>query len=122
MIRSLRSLQLPLAAVLAVSMSAASVLAAEKLGPDPEKLSKSRQQAIDFLKTTQSDDGGWTTPNAPGIAALVTYALLESGVPADDPTVKKALDHLASFEQKDGGVYYSKSNHRNYETCIVLMA
>ena len=69
------------------------------LGPKAKQLAESRQRAIEFLKTTQSDDGGWTTPNAPGIAALVTYALLESGVPADDPAVKKAFEHLAGFER-----------------------
>ncbi|MCG8649789.1 MAG: hypothetical protein MI861_08145, partial [Pirellulales bacterium] len=58
----------------------------------------------------------------PGISALVTTALLESGVPASDPTVAKALKRLEGFVQKDGGIYYSKSNHRNYETCISIMA
>ncbi len=59
---------------------------------------------------------------APGISALVTTALLRSGVPAADPMVAKALKNLEGYVQEDGGVYYSKSNHRNYETSICILA
>ena len=107
------------------SLLATNVFAADKsssIGPDAKLLTTTRSQAIDFLRTTQRDDGSWTAPNAPGITALVVSSLLESGLPADDPTVAKALKHLEAFIQKDGGIYDSKSNHRNYETCISLMA
>ncbi|MCA9013945.1 MAG: terpene cyclase/mutase family protein [Planctomycetaceae bacterium] len=89
---------------------------------DLQTLKKAQQQGINFLKNSQLDDGLWTTETVPGISALVTTALLESGVPASDPVVAKALKRLEGFIQKDGGIYYSKSNHRNYETCISIMA
>jgi squalene-hopene/tetraprenyl-beta-curcumene cyclase len=89
---------------------------------DAAKLVKARQSAIEFLRTTQADDGSWTSPTAPGISGLVTTALLKSGVSPDDPMAKKALAHLATFVQEDGGIYYVKSDHRNYETSICLMA
>jgi squalene-hopene/tetraprenyl-beta-curcumene cyclase len=92
------------------------------VGPDAEQLKKLRRRAIDFLRTTQADDGSWTTPTAPGIGALVTTALLQNGLPPDDPTVARALKHLESFIQDDGGIYYEKTPHRNYETCIALLA
>ncbi|MFH1304101.1 MAG: hypothetical protein ABIK07_23850, partial [Planctomycetota bacterium] len=89
---------------------------------DLPTLKKTQMKGINFLKNSQLDDGLWTTETVPGISALVTTALLESGVPASDPVVAKALKRLEGFVQKDGGIYYAKSNHRNYETCISIMA
>lgn len=86
------------------------------------KVDAARQQAIDFLRTTQSDDGSWTSPTAPGITGLVTTAVLKSGLAPTDPMAEKALKHLATFVQDDGGIYYVKSDHRNYETSICLLA
>lgn len=96
--------------------------AAKPIGPSAEKLKQIRSRGINYLRTTQSKDGSWTTPNAVGINGLIAYALLRSGVPADDPSVAKVLKHLKSFAKPDGGIYYKKSNHRNYETCISMMA
>lgn len=87
-----------------------------------QKLKMTQMKGINFLKNSQLDDGLWTTETVPGISALVTTALLESGVPASDPVVAKALKRLEEFVKKDGGIYYAKSNHRNYETCISIMA
>lgn len=87
-----------------------------------QKLKTTQIKGINFLKNSQLDDGLWTTETVPGISALVTTALLESGVPASDPVVAKALKRLEEFVKKDGGIYYAKSNHRNYETCISIMA
>lgn len=87
-----------------------------------QELKKIQMQGVNFLKNSQLEDGLWTTETVPGISALVTTALLESGVPASDPVVAKALKRLEGYVQKDGGIYYEKSNHRNYETCISIMA
>ncbi|WP_232103517.1 prenyltransferase/squalene oxidase repeat-containing protein [Gimesia algae] len=98
--------------------------AAESLLPAArqQELKKIQKQGVNFLKNSQLEDGLWTTETVPGISALVTTALLESGVPASDPVVAKALKRLEGYVQKDGGIYYEKSNHRNYETCISIMA
>lgn len=85
-------------------------------------LKKIQKQGVNFLKNSQLEDGLWTTETVPGISALITTALLESGVPASDAVVAKALKRLEGYVQKDGGIYYIKSNHRNYETCISIMA
>lgn len=87
-----------------------------------KQVSDARAKGIAFLKTTQSDDGSWTSPNSPGITGLVVTALLRSGVPTEDPTVAKGLTFLKSFVQPDGGIYHPKSSHRNYETCIAILA
>jgi len=85
-----------------------------------------RQTAIDrgvaFLKTTQGDQGTWTSPTSLGVTGLVTYSLLVSGVPVDDPTVKTALKTMEANVQPDGGIYHKESSHKNYETAIVLQA
>lgn len=109
------------AIVLSVSVLGANAWSAE-FGPKAEDLAAARGKAVDFLKTAQNDDGSWTSPDAPGISGLVAYSLLLSGVEPDDPAMKKALAHLESFKQPDGGIYLPKSNHANYETSIVMLA
>lgn len=109
--------------ILGVTLNAATSLRADDaVGPDANALQASIAQGVEFLRTTQADDGSWTSPTQPGISALVATALLKSGVSADDLTAQKALKHLESFIQEDGGVYYKESKHRNYETSIALLA
>ncbi len=105
------------------SQAAEPAAAASKfVGADAKQLKRSRTQAINFLRTSQADDGSWTTPTAPGITALVATALMQNGLPASNPTIVRAFDHLKSHVKKDGGIYFSKSNHRNYETSISMLA
>ncbi len=87
-----------------------------------KKIDRMTAKGVQFLKTTQSDDGSWTSATAPGITALCTIGLLKNGVDASDPNVTKALKHLESYVQKDGGIYYPQGRHRNYETCLTLLA
>ena len=109
-------------AVVSFSLAWGRVLPAQSVGPQPADLAKSREQAINFLKTSQAAGGHWTSPEAPGISGLVVYSLLLSGVPAADPIVDKGLQHLSTFVQPDGGIYSPKSHHGNYETSICLLA
>lgn len=80
-----------------------------------------KTRGIDYLRNSQNEDGSWTSADRPGVSGLVTTSLLRSGLKADDPTVAKALSHLESFIQEDGGIYNPQGNHRNYETCIAVM-
>lgn len=89
---------------------------------DAKKVTESRQQAIAFLRTSQNDEGWWTSPTAPGVSGLITASLLKNGVKPSDAMAEKALKHLLTFVQEDGGIYYIKSDHRNYETSICLLA
>ncbi|VAX37067.1 hypothetical protein MNBD_PLANCTO02-2697 [hydrothermal vent metagenome] len=93
-----------------------------KFGPDKKTFDKAQQKAINFLRNSQLDDGSWTSPKAPGISALVLNSLMQNGVKVDDPTIVKGLKRLEDYIQKDGGIYYPKGNHLNYETCIALIA
>jgi squalene-hopene/tetraprenyl-beta-curcumene cyclase len=81
-----------------------------------------QNKGVNFLKTSQGEDGSWTSPTQPGISGMVVYSLLASGVPVDDPTVAKGLKHLESFAQPDGGLYAPTTSHKNYETSIIVMA
>src|SRR5947209_7067608 len=89
---------------------------------DAAKIDAARREAIEFLRITQLEDGAWTQETAPGVSGLITWALLRGGVSPRDPMLEKALKHLATFVQEDGGVYFVKSDHRNYETSICLLA
>ncbi|HUG91399.1 MAG TPA: prenyltransferase/squalene oxidase repeat-containing protein, partial [Planctomycetaceae bacterium] len=72
--------------------------------PDGKQtLSDAVSRGIGFLRTAQNADGGWAAPQGgfeTGVTALVTLALLESGVAADDAQVARALELLASAEPK----------------------
>jgi squalene-hopene/tetraprenyl-beta-curcumene cyclase len=108
---------------LAAAVVAQPVLAADqKFGPDVQKLAEARQRGIDFLKASQTDDGTWTSNTSTGVTALAITALLRSGVPVSDRTVAKGLSALEKFVQKDGGIYHPKTQHKNYETCVAVMA
>ncbi|MSR60184.1 MAG: hypothetical protein EXS05_21525 [Planctomycetaceae bacterium] len=93
-----------------------------KLENEAAPLTAARKKGLEFLRTTQAADGSWTSPTAPGIAGLVTAAMIKGGAKPDDPAVARALAHLSSFVQEDGGIYELKSAHRNYETSICLLA
>ena len=70
-----------------------------------------------FLADTQNRDGTWPGGNfssySTGVNALATLALLNSGMPADDPTLAKALEHLESPRVDPS---------KTYEIAMVIMA
>jgi squalene-hopene/tetraprenyl-beta-curcumene cyclase len=94
----------------------------KQFGPDARKLAEARQKAVDFLKATQANDGTWTSNTSTGVTALAITALLQSGVPVTDPTVAKGLSALEKYVQKDGGIYQPNTSHKNYETCVAVVA
>lgn len=61
-----------------------------------EPRSQAVERAIAFLQEKQRADGSWSDPVGyeGGITALCTLALLRSGVAADEPSIKRALDYL----------------------------
>jgi squalene-hopene/tetraprenyl-beta-curcumene cyclase len=91
-------------------------------GPDQDKLAAGRNKAIEYLKTSQAEDGSWTSPEAGGISALCTYALLESGVSKDDPVVAKALARIEKSAQPDGSICPPNARIAAYETAIAVLA
>ena len=80
---------------------------------NPEVVTKSLQRGVNFLKDQQDVDGNWSEnqSNPGGITALCTLAMLNSGVPNDDPAMKKALAYLRTFSVDRIGTTYSTSLH-----------
>jgi squalene-hopene/tetraprenyl-beta-curcumene cyclase len=108
---------------LSLVLAANSLLAADtNLGPDTHKLAEARHKAVDFLKSSQADDGSWTSNTSTGVTALAITALLDSGVPVSDQNVAKGLAALEKYVQKDGGIYHPSTSHKNYETCVAVLA
>lgn len=80
-------------------------------------------KGIDFLTLKgQAEDGSYTKANGPGITGLVVAGILRNGRSPDDPAVAKSLKYLESFIHPDGGIYAKESFHKNYETCICVLA
>lgn len=78
---------------------------------------------VDYLRLRgQADDGSFSSASGIGPTGLVVAGLLDVGVPAEDPMVAKGLAYLAKHVQPDGGVYTLESLHRNYDTCIAMVA
>lgn len=108
--------------VVPLALMSGSILICPTAARAADDVAASREKAVAFLKTSQLPEGAWTAPDALGITGLVTYGLLEAGVPPTDPVIQKAIKHLLTFSQPDGGIYNPKSHHGNYETGITAMA
>jgi hypothetical protein len=69
-----------------------------------EQVRRSLDRAIGYLRREQLKRGHWAELAQGGyhggVTALCTLALLESGVDAEDPTVRRALNHLRSVDAK----------------------
>ncbi|HEV3386714.1 MAG TPA: hypothetical protein VG097_18000 [Gemmata sp.] len=70
-------------------------------------VSVARKGAIEYLKDKQNKDGNWESAvfnllaeMEGGQTALVTLALLESGLPFNDPTITKAVEYLVKLPPK----------------------
>lgn len=75
-----------------------------------------------LIETGQADDGSFSAQVGPAVTALAVVGLVKTGTPADAPAVRKAIDHLLSFKQENGGIHPPESLVSNYETAIALMA
>lgn len=67
---------------------------------DPEDVRRAIDRAVAYLKREQRGDGTWSEwpGHTGGITALCTLALLNAGVPPDDPQIQKALNHLRGLK------------------------
>ena len=90
--------------------------------PNPAKVADAINRAADFLKKAQAKDGSFSSSTGPGVTAIVAASLLKSGRPVSDPVVAAALKYLEGNVHEDGGIYQQGGNHKNYETCLAIVA
>lgn len=91
------------------------------VGPSAKEVRAVLHKAVDFLKTTQNEDGSFSPKVAgPGISALVAAGLLQNGHGAKEPLLAKTLAYLEKQVQKDGGIY--SKFLANYTTSVAIMA
>lgn len=80
-------------------------------------------RAVDYLRQQgQADDGSFSGQAGVGPTGLVVAGLLDVGLTAEDPMVAKALRYMEQHVQPTGGIHTDDSRHRNYDTCIAVMA
>src|SRR4051812_31163511 len=61
---------------------------------DHAKINEAINEATDFLKHAQANDGSFSASSGPGVTAIVGAALMRSGRGPQDPVVAKALKYL----------------------------
>ena len=76
------------------------------MGVTPAMVQNAIAGGIEFLKSTQGKSGGWKEEDIHigGISSLCTLALLNAGVPVDDPSMVKALNFLREIDPTSGPV------------------
>ncbi|MCA9239493.1 MAG: terpene cyclase/mutase family protein, partial [Planctomycetales bacterium] len=109
-------------AALTLILLAAPLQAAESTGASTDAYGTTVSKAIVFLTNAQAEDGSWSGYTGPAVTSMATAALLRHGRTPSDPVVSKAIDFILKHAQDDGGIYLKGSNHRNYETCLSVMA
>lgn len=81
------------------------------------------QKTVEYLKVRgQADDGSFSSQAGIGPTGVVVGGLMAVGLPAGDPAVARGLEYLKRHVQADGGIYGPGSLHRNYDTCIAMVA
>jgi squalene-hopene/tetraprenyl-beta-curcumene cyclase len=82
-------------------------------------------KAVEFLKTTQAEDGSWSVePQKRGITGIVVTGLLTCGQSPSDQPAAKGLKYIESLiNRKEGHIAGdSKVGLQNYITSINVMA
>lgn len=82
------------------------------------------QQGINYLlERAQSEDGSFSPQTGNAVTGIVVTAILRNEPQLlSHPKILKALTYLESNVRENGGINVDDSRHKNYETCISLMA
>lgn len=95
-------------------------------GDQPVKWDDVVGKAASFLKTTQDDNGGWSTAKSPGVTGVVLTGLLRSGkMGPEHPTAAKALGYIESLVNRKEGHIAGQDPRvqlKNYVTSVNVMA
>jgi squalene-hopene/tetraprenyl-beta-curcumene cyclase len=77
-------------------------------------------RGIAFLQQAQANDGSYSSHS--GVTAIAAVAMLRNNRSPNDPVVARALKYLEGKLHDDGGIYDEGSTHKNYETCLAIVA
>lgn len=66
-----------------------------------EQVKRAIDRGVSHLKSLQNERGGWQEISiSSGVSALSTLALINSGVPIDDPFVQRGLEYVRAMDSK----------------------
>lgn len=84
-----------------------------------ELVKRSIERGVRYLTSTQHASGAWNRlhQDCVGISSLCVLALLNSGVPVDDPHVSRGLQFLRSCTSNNIG-----GENETYQTSLLIMA
>lgn len=84
------------------------------------------QKAVQYLKSSQDTNGGWSTDKTPGITGVALTGMLRSGlVTPQDPAAQRALKYIEGLVNPDKKHIAGKDPKvqlQNYVTSINVMA
>jgi len=126
-----KSLKNKLAVASLIAVSTQPFCMAEVIGTAPQipqtivnEANASIERGVDFLLSTQNDDGSWTMQHEPAITSLAAIALLNSRAEGRESKIKKSVEKAHAFvltrAQENGSIAGSKSKYVNYSTAICL--
>lgn len=117
--------RLVVAALVAAPLAGLTAPVIAQEAPQPKRTREEMvAKAVEYLRTKgQQSDGSYSASPRTGqaVTALVTTALMRSGVAPSDPVVLKSLKLLEAHVQPDGSIANPKSPLQNYETSIAVM-
>lgn len=86
------------------------------------EVQRALEHGVDYLKSTQTTNGWWSTADHPSVTALALFAIL--GEPnarlSKSLEVNRGYAFLTNCAKPDGGIYVT--NLANYNTSISMMA
>ncbi|MFV0446680.1 MAG: prenyltransferase/squalene oxidase repeat-containing protein, partial [Planctomycetaceae bacterium] len=91
---------------LLVLLSLLTVMAGEVRAASEDEVEAARKQGMQYLLDSQLSDGSWEyASHEIGITSLCALALIENGVPVDDPVIEKAQRYVLDNYLDKKGTY-----------------
>ena len=80
------------------------------------------QSAADFLKKSQANDGSFSAASGPASRRSSPRVCCVLAAPRRIRSLRKRFEVSRRNRHEDGGIYQKGGNHKNYETCLAIVA
>ena len=90
--------------------------------PTAAQITQAVNRAADFLKQAQADDGSFSAASGPASRRSSPPACSAPAAPPTIPSSPRPSSTWKAIVHDDGGIYQNGSNHKNYETCLAIIA